>query len=126
MQQDATEPEPLLHAARECRDAFVAAVPETEPLEQHPDALTPFGDAVEPAEQRQVLERRQLAVDERVVPEVADLFARRESQLAAVGCGEPGEHPEKRRLARAVRPVTSRKPPAASSTSTRASTRLPP
>src|SRR4029077_12235684 len=92
VQQRAAEPEPLLHAAGEGGDAVVARLPEPEALEQHADALTALGNAVEPAEQRQVLERRQLAVDEWLVTEVADRVPRRQRQRAGVGRQQPGEH----------------------------------
>ena len=39
VQQHAAEREPLLHPARERRDALVAHLPEAEALEQHPDPL---------------------------------------------------------------------------------------
>ena len=51
VQQHAAEREPLLHPARERRDALVAHVPEAEALEQHPDPLAALGHAVEPAEE---------------------------------------------------------------------------
>ena len=53
--------------ARSCRD-----VPQAEALEQHPDPLAPLGHAVQPAVELEVLERRQLAVDERLVAEETD------------------------------------------------------
>ena len=52
----------------------------------------------------QVLERRQLAVDERLVAEVADRAALRQLELARGRRREPGEHAQQRRLPRAVRP----------------------
>ena len=104
VQEHPAEREPLLHPARERRDALVAHLPEAEALEQHPDPLAAVGHAVEPAEEVQVLERRQLAVDERLVAEVADLAARRQLELALRRRREPGEHAQQRRLARPVRP----------------------
>ena len=53
--------------ARSLRD-----VPEAEALEQHPDPLAPLGDVVEAPVEIEVLERGQLAVDERLVAEEAD------------------------------------------------------
>ena len=85
------------------------------------------GMPVEPAEQRQVLERRELAVDERLVSEVADRRALRQLQLAGGRRGEPA-----RACAAASScpepfgPVTSRKPPSARSRSTPAKTRRSP
>src|SRR5581483_8638449 len=101
--EDAAEAEPLLHAARERPDPLVPDLPQPEPLEQHADVLAPVGDAVEPREEPEVLERRQLAVDERLVPEVADRAPVGEAQLARRRRGEPREDPQERRLARAVR-----------------------
>ena len=82
----------------------MADIPEAEALEQHADALAPLGHAVEPAEELEVLERRQLAVDERFVADVADHLALRKLQLARGRRGEASEHAQQRRLARAVRP----------------------
>ena len=76
VQQHAAEREPLQHPARERARALVARVPETEPLEQHADPLAPLGHAIEPPVQVEVLERGQLAVDERLVREEAELRAR--------------------------------------------------
>jgi hypothetical protein len=104
VQQRPAEPEPLLHAARKGGDTVVADLPEPEALEQHADALSPLRDAVETAEQGQVLERRQLPVDERVVAEVADRVPRRQLERALVGREQSGEHAQERRLPRAVGP----------------------
>src|SRR5581483_3448960 len=90
VEQDAAQAESLLHAAGERRDAGVANVPQPEALEQHPDLLAALRDAIEAPEQRQVLERSELAVDERLVREVADLVSRRQLELARGRCGEPG------------------------------------
>ena len=69
------EGEPLLHAAREGGDALVPCLPEVEALQQHPDPLAPLGHAVEAAVEVEVLERRQLPVDERLVRQVAEAAA---------------------------------------------------
>ena len=103
VQKHAAETETLLHPARERAHPLVADIPETEPLEQHADPLAPFGEAVEAAEELQVLERRQLSVDQRIVTEVADQLARRQLQLTRGRGSEPREHAQKRRLARPVR-----------------------
>ena len=108
VQQRAAEPEPLLHAARERRDALVAHLPQAEPLEQHPDALAL--DPVEPREQRQVLERRQLAVDVRAVTEVADRSRAGSSSEPADGAASRARMRSERRLAGAVRPGDEQEP----------------
>jgi hypothetical protein len=56
-------------------DTLVAGVPEPEALEQHPDSLGLLGDVIEPAEERQVLERRQLPINERIVTEIPNELA---------------------------------------------------
>ena len=87
------EREPLRHPARERRDPLVPRVPQPVALEQHPDPLAPLRHAVEPAVELQVLERGQLAVDERLVREVADLAARRRRPRAprASGASSPAK-----------------------------------
>ena len=77
VQQRPAEREPLEHAARERVGPLVARVPEPEALEQHPDPLPALGHAVQPAVEVEVLERGQLAVDERLVAEEPDPLARR-------------------------------------------------
>ena len=97
--------EPLRHATRVRRHALVARLPEREALEQHPDALAPLRDAVEPAEEVEVLHRGQLPVDERLVGEVAD--ARTigvHEEIASRRVRQPCEQAQKRRLPAAVRP----------------------
>ena len=89
-------------------------VPETEALEQHPDSLAAFGKPVETAEQRQVLERGELAVDERLVAEVADGAALRQVNSPAVGAASPASTRRSVVFPEPFGPVTSRKPPAAS------------
>ena len=119
VQENPAEPEPLLHPARERRDAVVAHLPETEPLEQHPDPLAPLRQAVEPPEEMEVLERRQLAVNERLVTEVADLAAFRQLDLPSVGASSPASTRSSVVLPEPFGPVTSRKSPRSSWTSTR-------
>ena len=77
VEQDAAERKPLRHPARVRRDALAPHLPETEALEQHPDPLAPLGHPVQPAVEVEILERGELAVDERLVAEVAELAARR-------------------------------------------------
>ena len=104
VQQDATEREPLRHPARVRDDAVVAHLPEPVALEQHPDPLAPFGDAVELAVEIEVLERTQLAVDERLVRQVADRSARHvDGELPFGRHRETGADPQQRRLPGAVR-----------------------
>ena len=105
VEQRAAQRQPLRHAARVGRDAVAARVPETEPLEQHPAPLAPLGHAIEAAEEVEVLERRELAVEQRLVAEVAEVAALGvDRQRAFCRRSEPGDEPEERRLARAVRP----------------------
>ena len=75
VEQRPAERQPLRHPARVRRDALVAGLPEREALEQHPDPLAPLRNAVEPAEEVEVLERGELAIDERLVREIADARA---------------------------------------------------
>ena len=86
------EREPLGHAARVRRDALVTRLPEPEALEEHPDALAPFGHAVEPAEEIEVLDRGELPVDEGLVRQIADARAVGvDDEIAARRNGETGE-----------------------------------
>ncbi len=85
--------EPLQHPLRVRARPLVAGFPETEALEQHPGSLAPLGDAVEPAVEVEVLEGGQLAVDERLVGEEADLAAferRPRARLRSAQRGPPG------------------------------------
>src|SRR5262245_7568694 len=75
VQERPRERKPLQHPAGKRRGLFVPRRPEPEALEQGARALSAFGDPVEPAVQIEVLERRQLAVDERLVPEEAEAGA---------------------------------------------------
>src|SRR5207247_1218410 len=83
--------EPLEHAAGECPGPLIPRVPEAEALEHRAAALAPFGDPVQAPVEVEVLERGQLAVDERLVSEEADRFSGRvHLELAARRCREPG------------------------------------
>ena len=105
VEQDAAEREPLRHPARVRRDPVAPRVPEAEALEQHPDPLAPLGHAVQPAVEVEVLERGELAIDERLVPEVAELAARDAALDRPLRRrGKAGADPQERRLARTVRP----------------------
>ena len=120
VEQRPAEREPLEHPARERVGALVAGVPEPEALEQHADPLAPLGHAVEPAVEVEVLERGQLAVDERLVPEEADALALDvDVELPAVGHEQPRDQPQQRRLPGAVRAGDEQKPPRATSRSSR-------
>ena len=104
VEERAAEGEPLRHAARVRADALAAHVPQPEALEQHPDALAPLGNAVEAPEEVEVLERRELAVEDRLVADVADAPAvERDLERAARRRGEADEQPQQGRLPRAVR-----------------------
>ena len=105
VQEDAAEREPLEHPARERAGALVARVPQVEALEQHPDPLAPLGHAVEPAVEIEVLQRGQLAVDERLVREEAERRAVGvDVELTRGRQHEPGDQTQERRLSGAVRP----------------------
>ena len=114
VQQHATEREPLGHAARVRDDAVVARLPEAEALEQHADPLAPFGHAIEAPVQVEVLERRQLAVDERLVrrgsrsaPRVTSTVERRPRSA----CARPAQMRSSVVLPEPFGPVTTAKPP---------------
>ena len=109
MQQRATQRQPLRHPARVDRDSIVAGLPEREALEEHPDALAPLRNAVEPAEEVEVLERRQLAVHECLVREIAELRAvDPDGEVAPRRLCEAREEAQERRLPAAVRPRDDR------------------
>ena len=117
VQQRAAESEALQHPARVRVRALVPCVPEPEALEQHADALAPLGDAVEPAVEVEVLERGQLAVDERLVPDVPDAaaFERERASSPAVGTASPAQSRSSVVLPEPLGPVTSRNPSRATS-----------
>ena len=72
VEQRAAKREPLRHPAGEGADPLVANPPEAESLQEHPAPLATLLNAVEATVEVEVLERRQLAVDERLVGEEAD------------------------------------------------------
>ena len=85
-------------------DALVPPLPEPEALEQRADPLAPLGHVVEAAVEVEVLERGQLAVDERLVREVADPSRAGDRPRARrPSAREAGHEGEERRLPRAVR-----------------------
>ena len=105
VEQRPAQREPLRHAARVRRHALVPRVPEREALEQHPDPLTSLGNAVEAAVELEVLDGGELAVDERLVREIADPRTVRVDEKVASGrLRESREQAEERRLPAAVRP----------------------
>src|SRR5213079_1785783 len=113
VQHGPAEREPLQLAARELGRPLPPRLPEPEALEQHPDPLAPLGYAIEPAVELEVLECGQLAVDERLVAEVADLRPGRAPLDRPLGRPrEAGADAQQRRLARAVRPGDDEKAPA--------------
>ena len=84
-------------------DPLGANVPEAESLEQHPDPLAPFADTVETPVELEVLDRGQVTVEQRLVPEEPELAALgADRELTARRRGEPRDEPEQRRLARSV------------------------
>jgi hypothetical protein len=105
VQERPAEREPLQLPARELRRPLAPRLPQPEALEQHPDPLPPLGHVVEAAVEIEVLERGQLAVDERLVAEEPDRRALRlDLERAAGRHGEARAEPQQRRLARAVGP----------------------
>src|SRR5439155_17348627 len=113
VQQDAAEREPLRQAARVRGNAVAASLPQAVPLEQHADALAPLRHAVQPSVELQVLERTELAVDERFMAEIADLRATGgDAQLTLGRDGEARTDAQQRRLAGAVRTGHDREPAA--------------
>ena len=128
VEEGAAERQPLDHPARVRRDAFRACLPETEPLEQHPDALPPLRHAVQRAVELEVLERRELAVDERLVPEVPDppAVGRSTVSLPAVGAASPASRRSSVVFPEPFGPVTTRLAPASSEKVTSRRTRFVP
>ena len=103
MEQRPAQRQALRHPARVRGDPLVAD-PQPEALEQHPRSLAPLGHAVETAEEVEVLERGELAVDERLVREEAEPAAvDTDLERPARGCREAREQAEERRLARPIR-----------------------
>ena len=124
VQQRPAEREPLHHPTRERGDALGPRLPEPEPLEQHPDPLAPLRHAVEPPVELEVLERGQLAVDQRLVAEVAEPAALGvDVELAARRRGEPATSRSSVVFPEPFGPVTTRNPPRSSSKSSSRSTR---
>ena len=127
VEQHAAEPEPLAHPTGERRDALVAHLPEPEALEQHPDPLAPLGDAVEPARRgggsRAASARGRRAARGRGSRSTP---ARAAATSPAVGASSPASTRRSVVLPEPFGPVTSRNPPASSSTSTLSRTRFSP
>src|SRR6185503_3727639 len=87
---------------------------EPESLEQHAAALAALRHPVQATVEIEVLERGQLAVDERLVPEEADpLAGQLDLQFASGRDEQSRDQPEQRRLAGAVRPGQQQEPTAA-------------
>jgi Tol biopolymer transport system component len=107
------EREPLEHATREGRDPLVARAPEPEALEHRARPLAPIRQSVEPAIEVEVLERRQLAVDEGLVAEKPDRTAGGvDFELTVRRRVEPGAEPQQGRFPRAVGPGHEHEPAA--------------
>ena len=105
MQERAAKREALQHPARVRAGPLAAGLPKAEALEQHPDPLPPFRYTVEAPVQVEVLDRGQLAVDERLVREVAELATLgAHLQLAGGRDQQASAEPQQRRLAGAIRP----------------------
>ena len=107
------------HPSRVRRDGIVPGSPERVALEQHADPLSALRDPVETSVQLEVLEGGQLAVDQRLVAEVADR-ARSASTSSSPpeGARSPANSRNSVLFPEPFRPVTSRKPPFGSTRST--------
>ena len=104
VQERPAESEALCEAPGESAHPLVPGIPQAETLEDHADALASLGDAVQAAEQVEVLERGQIAVDERLVTEEPDPPAiERHFEGATCRCRESDEKPQEGRLPGAVR-----------------------
>src|SRR4029453_16390178 len=104
MEKRSTEGETLEHSAGDRAGLPAARLPEAEALEEHADPLAALRDPVQAAVEVEVLERRQLPVEQRLLSEGSDLCSvDRALELAGRGNNEPGEQPEQRRLAGSVR-----------------------
>ncbi len=111
--QRARQRQPLQHAARERPGGRVPLrLAQPHARQQRGRAAGAVGDAVQAREQRDVLGRRQIAVDAGLVPDVADARARRRAapqhlaapaDLARAGRHQRRQDAQQRRLAGAVR-----------------------
>ena len=72
VQERPADGQALAHAARKFADQAVADAAETDALQHFIGALARIGQAVEPAEQRQILDRREFVVERDAVPQDAD------------------------------------------------------
>ncbi len=111
VQERPAEGKALEHAARERPGPLVPRSPEPEALEHRAGALAPLGQPVETTVEIEVLERRQLPVEERLVPEKTDRRARRvHVELTAGRRSEPRTEAKQRRLPGPVRPGHEHEP----------------
>src|SRR5207247_624595 len=105
------EGEPLDHPAGGRGRSLLPRLPEPEALEQHPDALAPLGHPIEAAVEVEVLERCQLPVDQRLVPEEADPApVRLDLERPGRGKRETRAEAQQRRLSGSVRPGDDQEP----------------
>ena len=108
-------------------DPLVPRTPEPEALEHRARSLAPLGQPVEPTVEVEVLERGQLAVEERLVSEKTDRATRRvDVELTAVGAASPAQRRSSVVFPDPFGPVTSTKPPRGTSRSSPSRTRLSP
>jgi hypothetical protein len=98
---NARERHTLLHAAREAANRLVRAVGESYLIEPFESVLLRLGDAMEPREEDEVLERGEIVVKQRAVRHQGDARGvkgqRSRSRLQGAG-----QNAKQRRLARAV------------------------
>jgi hypothetical protein len=91
----------------------VAKRREADPVEEHRPAIAPAGDAGEEGEELDVLVDGEVAVEGEALREVAELAVQGPAVLPGIvaehahgparGAQQPGDHPQRRRLAGAVR-----------------------
>ena len=116
MEQADADVEPALHAAAEGLDPIAGALGEADEREDlaHPVLELAAAEPVEPAEEHEVLARREVRVDRELLGDVADARLGRdlpdvdrlavEGHLARVARQQPADHRDRRRLAGAVGP----------------------
>ena len=113
VQERTAKRQPLHHPARELCHLLAAGLPEAEPLQQHADALAPLRHPVEPAEELEVLQRRQLADREAARARGTQARARAAATLSVprVGMPRPASSRSSVDFPAPFGPVTTRQPP---------------
>lgn len=113
VQERPAEGEALDHPAGEGPGPLVPHTPEPEPLEHGAGALAPLGQPVQAPVEIEVLEGGELPIEQGLVPEEPDRFARgSDDDLAAGRRGQPRAEAKQSRLPRPVRPGHEQEPAA--------------